>query len=78
MRTIVCVTGGWTWIGDYSESDCGRWVVLANAQNVQKYRAGIGGAINQPDSKSVTLGCVLDYDLRINRQHVLWTAEAGQ
>ena len=78
MRTVVCVTGGWTWVGEYSESECGQWVVLANAQNVQRYQRGIGGAINNPQSGAVTLGEILRHDLRINREHVLWTAEAGQ
>ena len=77
-RRVVCLTQGWTWIGEYSEEVVagGGWVTLRNAQNVQQYTGvGIGGAINDPSGESVTLGDTLACAMRIPLTSVVWTAE---
>lgn len=76
-RRVVCLTHGWTWVGDYSEN--GSWVVLRNAQNVESYKnLGIGGAINDPSASAVTLGAPLECEMRIPLAAVIWTAEVPQ
>lgn len=77
-RRVVCLTHGWTWIGEYSqEVVCGvEWVILHSAQNVQRYTGvGIAGAINDPSGESVTLGKTLACAMRIPLSSVVWTAE---
>jgi hypothetical protein len=77
-RRVVCLTHGWTWIGEYSQEmvDGVAWVTLRNAQNVQRYTGvGIAGAINDPSGESVTLGDTLDCAMRIPLSSVIWTAE---
>ena len=75
-RRVVCLTHGWTWIGEYNMEvvDGTTWVVLRNAQNVQRYTGvGIGGAINDPSGDAVTLGVTLECDMRIPLAAVVWT-----
>jgi hypothetical protein len=77
-RRVVCLTHGWTFIGEYSQEvvDGVAWVTLRNAQNVQQYAAvGIAGAINDPSGESVTLGGTLACEMRIPLTSVIWTAE---
>jgi len=77
-RRVVCLTHGWTWIGEYSQEmvDGVDWVTLHNAQNVQRYTGvGIAGAINDPSGESVTLGSALACTMRIPLTSVIWTAE---
>ena len=77
-RRVVCLTHGWTWVGEYSEDVVAgvAWVTLRNAQNVQQYTGvGIGGAINDPSGESVTLGGTLACEMRIPLTSVIWTAE---
>jgi hypothetical protein len=77
-RRVVCLTHGWTWIGEYSDEmvDGVAWVKLRNARNVQKYATvGIAGVINDPSGESVTLGDAVACDIRIPLASVVWTAE---
>jgi hypothetical protein len=77
-RRVVCLTHGWTWIGEYSQEyvEGVDWVTLHNAQNVQRYTGvGIAGAINDPSGESVTLGTPLACAMRIPLASVIWTAE---
>jgi hypothetical protein len=77
-RRVVCLTHGWTWVGEYSQEyvDGVGWVTLHNAQNVQRYTGvGIAGAINNPSGEAVTLGDTLVCEMRIPLTSVIWTAE---
>ena len=77
-RRVVCLTHGWTWMGEYSQEyvDGVYWVILHKAQNVQRYTGvGIAGAINDPSGESVTLGSALACAMRIPLSAVIWTAE---
>jgi len=78
-RRVVCLTHGWTWIGEYSEEMVNgvAWVTLRSAQNVQKYtNVGIAGVINNPSGESVVLGDAVACDMRIPLASVVWTAES--
>lgn len=77
-RRVVCLTHGWTWIGEYSQEMVNGvdWVTLRNAQNVQRYTGvGIAGVINDPSGTSVVLGDALACEMRIPLASVVWTAE---
>jgi len=77
-RRVVCLTHGWTWIGEWSQEvvDGVAWVTLHKAQNVQRYvGVGIAGAINDPSGESVTLGDTLACAMRVPLTSVIWTAE---